>query len=123
MAGKLLVKAGVEFKYHPAGFRILEVLRDVAQRLQVDLTITSGSDGLHSGPTDPHKSGEAYDVRSQDLSPAVKQAVLGAIWSGLMPDATHRKFYAFLEAPGTSNEHFHCQRRNATVYTIYDYLA
>ncbi len=40
--------------------------------MKVDLTITSGTDGAHSGPGDPHYHGEAYDVRSHDLDDVTK---------------------------------------------------
>lgn len=122
MAGKILVKSGVTFVYAPAGFKILEAIKGAAQGLNIDVTITSGSDGLHSGPQDPHHSGEAYDVRSKDLAPEVKQALLRAIQRRLGDDLPVRRFYSFLESPGTANEHIHVQRRNGTVFSILDYL-
>lgn len=122
MAGRILVKPGVTFVYHPAGFRILEAVRRTAVLLGINVTITSGADGLHSGPGDPHKTGEAYDLRTHDLSPEVTQALLRGIQHELGEDLPGRRFYTFLEAPGTANEHIHSQRRNATTYSIYDYL-
>lgn len=123
MAGKLLVKPGVLFTYHIAGFCILEALKRVATRLQLDLTITSGSDGLHSGPQDPHHSGEAYDVRTQGLSPQVKSSLLRSIQYELRDDIEPRRFYTFLEDPGSPNEHIHVQRRNSTVFSMLEYLS
>lgn len=122
MAGRILVKPGVQFVYHPAGFRILEAVKQVARTLGINVTITSGSDGLHSGPSDPHKTGEAYDLRTHDLAPAVTQALLQGIQHTLGEDLPGRQFYTFLEAPGTPNEHIHSQRRNGTTYGISDYL-
>jgi hypothetical protein len=112
------VKPGVTFACHPAGFRILEALKTVAIAAGCDLTITSGSDGVHSGPTDPHKSGQAYDIRTKDLTTEKKLLVLAGVQAELGP-----RFFAFLEAPNTANEHMHVQRTKGTVYTMTDYLA
>lgn len=117
--GRVLVKVGVQFTViAPAGFRILEATKAVAQRLQVDLWITSACDGEHSGPSDPHHTGEAYDIRSHDLLPELRLRVLAALRTELGD-----KFYVFLEDAGTSNEHFHAQRLKGTAYTIDSYLA
>ena len=103
---------GVEFQtIKPAGFRILSALDMLAARLPYDLFITSGTDGAHSGPTDPHKTGEAYDVRSHGLTEPQKHEVVAVLTQTLGP-----RFYAFLEAPGTPNEHFHVQRAKGTIY-------
>jgi hypothetical protein len=120
------VKEGVEFSViAPAGFRILSALVDTAFVLRRDLTITSGTDGEHSGPSDPHKLGEAYDVRSHDFDPEQRDDVLHTIMSKLdfldTPFAVdggvaNGAFWGFLEAPGTPNEHFHVQRRRGVVY-------
>lgn len=122
MAGRILVKPGVTFVYHPAGFRILEAVRKVAGTLGINVTITSGADGAHSGPGDPHHTGEAYDLRTHDLTPGAKLDLLRGIQHELGEDQPGRQFFTFLEAAGTPNEHIHTQRRNSTVYSIYDYL-
>jgi hypothetical protein len=114
----ILVKPGVRFVYAPAGFRILEALKVVSKAVGMSLTITSGSDGKHSGPTDPHYSGEAYDVRVHGLTDGEIQHILDILMHELGP-----RFYGFHESPGTSNAHIHVQRRNGTTYTINDYLA
>jgi len=112
--GVVRVKDGVEFKViAPGGFRILRAIDTVADKCSVDLTITSGTDGMHSGPDDPHHRGEAYDIRSQNLGPTTKETVLNALRSLL--DATGR-FYTFLEAEATSNEHFHAQVKRGTTF-------
>lgn len=113
----IFVKPGVEFTFHPAGFKILEALRQASKTLRTNFTITSGSDGAHSGPADPHKTGEAYDIRTKDLTPQGKAKLLDFLKVTLGP-----RFYAFLEAPGTQNEHIHCQRAKGTTYSIKDYL-
>ena len=82
--------------------------------------ITSAADGAHSGPADPHHTGEAFDLRTRDLSAAQKSLLLHDLQAGLYRDP--RQFYAFLEAPETPNEHIHCQRRNGVTYTMLDYL-
>lgn len=110
----LRVKDGVEFTViAPAGFRILSAIDQICADLGRDLTITSACDGQHSGPTDPHHTGEAYDVRTNDFpDDALKQAVLDAIMQKLGTDY----FFGFLEDPGTENEHIHCQRKKGTTY-------
>ncbi len=104
-------KIGVQFtEISPAGFHILAALEYVANRIEHDVTITSACDGEHSGPEDPHKTGDAYDVRSHDLPD--KQAAL-AILKLYLGEA---KFYAFLEDESESNEHIHVQKRHGIAY-------
>ena len=113
------IKPGVEFSViAPAGFLILQALKSATKYLDLDLTITSGTDGEHSGPTDPHKRGEAYDIRSHDFLPVVKRNVLMAIMSNL--DKT--RFFGFIEDPGGDSEHIHIQRRKGTTYTVEEFL-
>lgn len=111
------VKSGVTWIYTPGLFRMLEALKAISVAIAHDLTITSASDGTHSGPTDPHKTGNALDVRSHDLTDEQKQAVLAGLKAELTP-----AFTFFLESPDTPNEHFHIQRTVGTAYTIEKYL-
>jgi len=105
------VKPGVQFTtIAPGGFCILAAIAAAAVALGHDVTITSACDGEHSGPLDPHHRGEAYDVRTHDIPD--KQAFLEEIQKRL--SSAH--FFAFIEAPGTDNEHIHCQVRKGTVY-------
>ena len=109
------VKEGVQFAtIAPGGFMILAAIQAATMTLSHDLTITSGTDGVHSGPSDPHHRGEAYDVRTNDLPD--KQAALDAILAKL-PSAN---FFAFIEDPGSENEHIHCQVARGTVYPPVD---
>lgn len=119
--GVVRVKDGVTFPategiyqgtIAPSGFRILGALETVARKLGKDLTITSGSDGCHSGHDDPHHRAEAYDVRSHDFDEATKPVILNAIQALLPAD----QFYCFLEDPGLPGEHWHCQVRKNTTY-------
>jgi hypothetical protein len=113
MDNVVTVKQGVLFTIiAPGGFRILEAISQTARELQIDLCVTSACDGEHSGPTDPHKRGEAYDVRSKTLTIMQKNAVLLSLSEKLPAD----KFYFFLEAAGTANEHFHCQVKKGATY-------
>ena len=113
------VKKGVEFKViAPAGFLILQALKTVSKQLGLDLTITSGTDGKHSGPKDPHLSGEAYDVRSKDLELEQKHLVLDA----LMRQLPAGRFYGFLEGLNTRDEHLHVQRSKGTTFSIEDFF-
>lgn len=104
------VKAGVAFTViAPGGFRMLSALDQAAAAQATDVTITSACDGEHSGPNDPHHRGEAYDVRTHDQPD--KQSLLAAIQKKLGD-----RFFAFLEDPGTDNEHIHMQVKKGTVY-------
>jgi hypothetical protein len=115
----LKTKPGVEFTtIRPAGFLILQALKQASKQLGVDLMITSACDGTHSGPSDPHHSGEAYDVRSHDLAPELRPKVVDAVMAIL----GRERFYAFLESPNTSDEHIHIQRRKGTTFTIEEFL-
>lgn len=113
----VLVRPGVTFSFAPAGFRILEALKTASKSLGIPVTITSGSDGVHSSPTDPHYSGQAYDIRTKDMPPSVKPVFIQTVLTLLGP-----QFSGFLEDPSSSNEHFHVQRASNTVYSILDYL-
>ena len=107
----ILTKPGVEFAViAPAGFHILWALEEIARSGAMDVTITSGTDGEHSGPDDPHHRGEAYDIRCHDLpDPSLflqdLQHILGT-----------GQFFSFIEEPGTPNEHIHCQLRKGCTY-------
>lgn len=106
-------KDGVQYTMiAPGGHLILGAIALYAHGLGYDLTITSACDGEHSGPNDPHHRGEAYDVRSHDMTPQQKQAFLTGMQAYLDPE----RFYWFLEAAGTDNEHFHLQVKKGTVY-------
>jgi hypothetical protein len=110
MSGVVRVKEGVEFAViAPGGFRILATLDHIAALGDEDLTITSGTDGAHSGPDDPHHRGCAYDIRSHDLRD--KQRTLSVL-KGMLGSA----FYAFLEDPDSPNEHIHCQVAKGTTF-------
>lgn len=115
MSGRILLKPGALMTpIAPAGYAILHALAVVAKEMQRDLTITSGTDGEHSGPSDPHKLGEAYDVRSKDFPDYdTKMVFLGAIILELGP-----AFFAQLENQGDVTEHFHIQRKRSTIYSI-----
>lgn len=111
--GFVQVKSNVLFTViAPGGFRILSAIDRTAATLDCDLVITSGCDGTHSGPADPHHSGNAYDIRSHDMSLEQKDRVLAQIMLYLGWD----QFYGFLEAAGTDNEHFHVQVKKGTTY-------
>ena len=120
--GKLYTKPGVDFGMvlAPAGARILEVVKRLTAGYPFDVTITSARDGVHSGPGDPHHSGQAFDLRTHDLTDGQKALLLADLRETLYK--TPRKFYAFLEAPNASHEHVHVQRRKGVTYTVDDYL-
>lgn len=104
---RLLTKDGVQFAVIDDVTRqLFYILLRAADYFQLDaLTITSGSDGVHSGPDDPHYCGHALDVRTHDLPPLVPvDRFVSFIQHGLGPD-----YYAFFEANGTPNAHLHVQ--------------
>lgn len=104
------VKPGALFTViAPGGFVILAAIEHAAWVCNTDLTITSACDGVHSGPNDPHHRGEAFDVRTHDLADPMK--VLESLQLTLGP-----RFFAFIESPGTTNEHIHIQVRKGTTY-------
>jgi hypothetical protein len=116
----IVVKPGVLFTViAPAGYLILQALKAATVKLGKDLTITSACDGLHSGPGDPHHTGEAYDVRSHDFPAPLRAGVIATIMQPLDPT----RFFGYLEVPGTDNEHFHIQRKKDTTFTVADFLA
>jgi|SRR5271154_6801431 len=111
--GVVRVKDGVLFSViAPGGFRILSAIDRSAQSVIYDLVITSGTDGEHSGPNDPHHRGEAYDIRTNDLGELDKQFILRQTMAYLGTE----QFYGFIEAPATDNEHIHIQVKKGTKY-------
>ena len=125
------VKPGVRFSViAPAGFRLLSAIEQASRKIGVTLTITSAVDGAHSGPDDPHHRGEAYDLRCHDLPEAVKHTVLATILAacsddqigpphpvpGIQGGLASSKFFGFIEAAGTDNEHIHVQLRQGRSY-------
>lgn len=107
------VKSGVLFTtIAPGGFRILSAIDQTAAKLGLDFIITSACDGAHSGVSDPHHSGNAYDVRSHDFDVDTKDKILAEIMTILGWD----HFYGFLEAPNLDGEHFHFQTKRGTTF-------
>lgn len=112
----------------PAGFRILGALDTLCRLRNIDIEITSGTDGTHSGPTDPHYKGEAFDIRSNSMPNTVyRQDIVREIINLLRDHAEDvpfevsggwavKYFFAFLENEGTPNAHIHIQRRKNVVY-------
>ena len=123
----LKVKSGVLFtSIAPAGFRILGALEHCARIIGHDLTITSACDGIHSGPTDPHYRGMAYDVRTSDLPDPTKDALLKMLLEELCDHQetpqpvgigfATRQWYGQIEHRNQVGEHLHIQLRNGHTY-------
>lgn len=94
--------------------RLLGAVVAVArQTSDVDVVlITSGSDGTHSGPSDPHHFGRALDLRTHNFSDhAARIAFVAALQQEL-----GAKFFVELEDPGLDNEHVHLQLRRFEDY-------
>lgn len=112
--GVVRIKDGVQFsKIAPAGFRILAAIDNAAKLLKCDMVITSACDGEHSGPDDPHHTGEAYDLRTHDF-PTVQFKMI--VLNNIMQQLGWTYFFGFVEAEGTEQEHIHLQRKKGTTY-------
>lgn len=125
--GVVRVKPGVVFTtISPAGFRLLAAIDAVAMFLGYDLTITSACDGTHSGTSDPHHAGSAFDIRTKTLAPSVKDDALRLLLEHLAGHGETLQpvsigfattlFYAQIEDRGGENEHIHCQLRTGRTY-------
>ena|ERR1700757_3238862 len=115
MTNVVRVKPGVEFTViAPGGFLMLSAIQAATSPLEMnmDLTITSACDGVHSGPDDPHHRGEAYDIRTHDMTSQQKTDCVAIIMGLLGWD----QFYGFLEDAGSDNEHIHVQVKKGTTY-------
>lgn len=105
-----------------AGFALISAIWQTGQEIGHDLVITSGTDGEHSGPDDPHHKGEAYDVRSHDMDTVAKgifvQKVLNHLGTAAPSSGGYVTdyFFGWLENAGMDNEHFHFQLRHGKVY-------
>lgn len=120
----LYVKPGVRFdRIAPAGFMILWALQQTARVLGHSLTVTSGTDSHFR--SNPHGRGEAFDVRSRTVpdKPRMLRELLLQLSEGPhdAPAATAggwatKDFFGCLEAPGTKNEHVHCQLRKGRIF-------
>jgi len=118
----------VTLKPAPGGFRILAALDAATKVLGRDLTLTAGANDHTSGR---HPLGEAYDVRTRDLStPELLRLVefLGRVLG--------ERFYVSYEVPArpqdaalaaiavvnpdASGPHLHIQVRRGTEYPPFD---
>lgn len=126
--GQLRVKEGAVIlnPLPPGGQAIWDALVSVAAGLTFDLWITSGADGVHSGPSDPHHTGNAFDVRSHDIPSPAKGNVLYAVMQTLATPGEEPQhgsgglltqyFFGWIEALGQANEHYHFQLRHGVEY-------
>lgn len=119
-------KDGVQFAtISPGGFTLLSAFWHAAQTLGHDITITSGTDGAHSGTDDPHHLGRAYDVRTQGFN---AQAILSGVMAELIDSPVDKVtpaegggfvtqyFFGWIEDAGQANEHAHFQVRRGMDY-------
>jgi hypothetical protein len=117
-------RAGVKFDViEPGGFALLGAFALAARDLEQDFIITSGTDGEHSGPLDPHKLGRAYDLHSKSFEnkEAAILTVLRYADASVAPfpldgGFATTYFFMWLEDAGTANEHYHAQVRHGVVY-------
>ena len=101
----LWFKPGAVFSHvHPRLLEGLVVLCRLFDQYSVsDLTITSGTDGVHKKGSF-HGTGRAVDVRSKTLPPAKVEAVVRAFRATEDAD-----FDLLWEFPGQANEHLHLE--------------
>ncbi len=130
MSGCVRTKEGVAFTViAPAGFRILSAIDQTALTLDLDLMITSACDGEHSGPDDPHHSGNAIDIRLHDFSLQQQQDIVRLIMEDLAitpSDIPTRVgggwatmcFFGQIEGAGTNNLHAHIQLRKGCTWPV-----
>ncbi len=130
--GVLRIRAGATIQNPaPAGLRILSALDQWALMADQDVVITSGDEGSDwRAPTDPHQTGEAYDVSLKGFDP--EQLVtayrflaktLGARFTVLfevppaiistLPQALIDIAWVNTKATGM---HFHLQRKRGTTF-------
>ena len=123
--------SGVALK--PAGLRIICEAVNIAKDLPYNVGVTSGTDGQHSGPPDPHHRGEAIDFMTRNMpTMGDKYAFASAMIFRLVDGTSDTPFrvngkddsagwacarwFAFVEDPGLPNEHIHVQLRQGCVY-------
>lgn len=96
-----------------ATLKILDALSRLALPDGVDAVyLTAGTNGVHSGPADPHYRGDALDIRTHNFpSRASRFAFATALGAAL-----GQSFYAFVEDPDAPNEHIHVQVARGKVY-------
>lgn len=96
-----------------AGLLILNTLRALARPLPFDtLWITAAANGVHSGPTDPHYRGLAFDVRTHLFETRAARFK----FCDQLCAALGLQFYAFVEDPDAPNEHIHVQVAKGHTY-------
>jgi hypothetical protein len=125
--GYVTHKSGVSFDdIAPGGFALLAGIHHAAATLRIKLVITSGTDGRHSGPSDPHYQGKAYDISIADYSLNEIDEILDAMAAVLPAES----FTLLLESPvallggrhpvvlnpQATAPHLHLQVRRGTVY-------
>jgi hypothetical protein len=126
MVPHVRLKPGAEVRVlAPAGVRILAAIDRAAQHLETVAIVTSGSEERGRKPTDPHMTGEAFDVSVAEWDEAMVRAVYRSLRSTLGAG-----FTVLLEAPAlvdvgglrdlvyrsanATGVHFHIQRKKGT---------
>jgi hypothetical protein len=106
-------KPGVELLFTDATMQMVSTLRKLAADLPIDfLWVTSGIDGEHSGPNDPHHHGAALDIRTHNFP---TRGARYDFCAALQLQLT-KTFYCFVEHPDTDGEHIHVQVAKGKTY-------
>lgn len=103
------------------GFRILAAASDFARDFPTDIYLTSGTEGVHSGPQDPHPMGRAYDFETHLWGHDTKQAFVRAIVERAEGNGAAAAqvnlgwgtahYWGWIEQEGQPTEHAHVQYR------------
>lgn len=105
-----------------AGTLLLWAFQQWVNETGQGLTVTSGADGEHSGPDDPHHSGNAFDVRSHNFALDEKESFVRKVLNYLgdpQPSSggyVTQYFFGWIENKGEPNEHAHFQLRHGMTY-------
>lgn len=100
----ILVKEGVVFKrLIPQILRLLLIAETIWEQMDQVAVVTSANDGVHKDGS-LHYQDAALDLRTHMLSQTERDATWGNLKQRLGKD-----WDVILEAPGTPNEHIHCE--------------
>lgn len=105
------LKPGAVVTLSPAIIHMLDKMFEWSKANNQPLVITAGTNGKHSANS-KHYIKEALDIRSHNFPDLSKKNQFVRDMTELLGS----KFFIFLEAPDTANEHFHLQVRKGGSY-------
>lgn len=111
-----------------AGVRILSALDQAAQALNLPVYVTSGAEIAGRAGSDPHMTGEAFDVRVRDYTTdqivALHSALIAllprdqftVLYEGPAPHPVAKLAAIQYVNPKATGFHFHIQRKKGTTF-------